>query len=61
MKDLLEIAAPPNEQAIRTKALQYFFDNFKTLYANQYDPNVKVAFLPTTDGSFQTPSVRLFL
>ncbi|KAF9360799.1 hypothetical protein BGX34_007497 [Mortierella sp. NVP85] len=56
IKDLLEIAAPPNEQAIRTKALQYFFDNFKTLYANQYDPNVKVAFLPTTDGSFQTPS-----
>ncbi|KAF9984479.1 hypothetical protein BGZ65_000291 [Modicella reniformis] len=54
IKDLLELAAPPNESAIRTKALQHFFENFKTLYASHYGTHIKLAFLPTTDGTFQT-------
>ncbi|KAG0222294.1 hypothetical protein B0O80DRAFT_113406 [Mortierella sp. GBAus27b] len=55
LKDLLALAAPPNEKPIRAKALQYFFENFKTLYSNQYSPHFNVAFLPTTDGAFQAP------
>ncbi|KAK3823313.1 MAG: hypothetical protein J3Q66DRAFT_295609, partial [Benniella sp.] len=55
MNDLLRLAASPNERVIRTRALQYFLDNVKGLYSGQYDPSVDIAFLPTTDGSFQTP------
>jgi hypothetical protein len=61
MNDLLELAASPNERVIRTRALQYFLDNVKGLYSGQYDPSVDIAFLPTTDDSFQTPLVRLHM
>ncbi|KAG0011532.1 hypothetical protein BGZ80_000622 [Entomortierella chlamydospora] len=53
---LLGLAAPPSEKDIQVKALQYFIDNFKTLYMSQYNPSsIKVAFLPTTSGSLETP------
>ncbi|KAF9435865.1 hypothetical protein BGZ76_005362 [Entomortierella beljakovae] len=53
---LLAMAAPPSEKDIQSKALQYFIDNFKTLYATQYNQgNVKAEFLPTTSGTFTTP------
>ncbi|KAK3823349.1 MAG: hypothetical protein J3Q66DRAFT_310181, partial [Benniella sp.] len=56
MKDLLVLAAYPNEQVIRAAALQYFFDNFNILYAEQYDSSINVAFLPITDDhSSRTP------
>jgi hypothetical protein len=57
MKDLLVLAAYPNEQATQAAALQYFLDNFNILYADQYDSSINVAFLPTTDNSSRTPLV----
>ncbi|KAG0368111.1 hypothetical protein BGZ54_002634 [Gamsiella multidivaricata] len=53
---LLALATPPNEKDIQVKTLQYLLENFKTLYASQYSPSkIKVAFLPTTTGTFETP------
>jgi hypothetical protein len=59
IEDLLERATPSYVQAIREKALQHLFDNFTSHYSGQYNPNTEVAFLPTTDGKFQTPLVGL--
>ncbi|KAF9904314.1 hypothetical protein BX616_001345 [Lobosporangium transversale] len=53
---LLTLAAPPSEQTVQVKALQYLLEHFKTLYAPYYNPkNVKVAFLPTVDNKMETP------
>ena len=59
MEDLLVLAAPPNGQATRAEALQYFFENFERLYDGQYNPSIEVAFLPTINGTFHRPLVRL--
>ncbi|KAF9081732.1 hypothetical protein BGX27_004797, partial [Mortierella sp. AM989] len=53
---LLALAASSTEKNIRAKALQYLIDNFKTLYASQYNPSsIKVAFLLTTSDTLATP------
>ncbi|KAI1317537.1 hypothetical protein EDD11_008231 [Mortierella claussenii] len=53
---LLTLTAPPTDKSIQNKALQYFLEHFKLLYASQYEPSsIKVAFLPTTDNKLETP------
>jgi len=55
---LLALASPPTEKTIQAKALSYFLENFKTLYALQYSPSKhKVTFLPTTTSTMETPEV----
>ncbi|KAG0338943.1 hypothetical protein BG000_003116 [Podila horticola] len=62
---ILGLASAPTENDIRSKALTYLLENFKTLYTLQYTPSkVKVAFLPTTkadvletpDGCYYSPA-----
>ncbi|KAK9702383.1 hypothetical protein K7432_011269 [Basidiobolus ranarum] len=54
---ILALAAPPTEKAIRTKALHYLIENFKSIYVSKYSPGqITVPFLPTTQGTMETPS-----
>ena len=50
IKDIIQLAAGPDE-AIRQKALRYFFENFTSRYSN-YNPDdfATVSFVPALDG-----------
>lgn len=55
---LLALAAPATtDKSLRSKAITYFIENFKTAYQGTYDPSkITIAFLPTTDSKiFATP------
>ncbi|KAG0309556.1 hypothetical protein BGZ98_001297 [Dissophora globulifera] len=52
---VLGMVATSTDKGVQAKALQYFFEQFKTQYSAKYSPKNQVAFLPTTSGSMETP------
>ncbi|PKC14058.1 hypothetical protein RhiirA5_269102 [Rhizophagus irregularis] len=58
LKKILELAAPPTDPKIRSKALKYFIENFKEKYSKDYNPSeINIAFLPCSDTTiFAKPS-----
>jgi hypothetical protein len=52
LKKILELAAPPTDPKIRSKALKYFIENFKGKYSKNYNSSeINIAFLPCLDPS----------
>jgi hypothetical protein len=50
LKTILELAAPSTDPKIRSKAFEYFIDNFEEKYSKDYKPTeVNNAFLPCSD------------
>ncbi|CAB5390281.1 unnamed protein product [Rhizophagus irregularis] len=58
LKTILELAAPPTDPKIRSKAFEYFIDNFDKNYLKEYSPaTVNNAFLPCSDqNTYAKPS-----
>lgn len=58
LKTILELAAPPTDLKIRSKAFEYFIDNFDKNYLREYiSATVNNAFLPCSDqNTYAKPS-----
>ena len=62
LKNILELAAPPTDEKIRSKALKYFIDNFEGRYSKDYNSaDVDIAFLPCSDPDIYAKPLERFI
>src|SRR5436190_24274774 len=62
LEKILELAASStNDDAIRSRALKYFIENFEEKYSLSYTANVNVAFLPCLDNNNYAKPLECFI
>ncbi|RIA91695.1 hypothetical protein C1645_692396 [Glomus cerebriforme] len=62
LRKILELAAPPTDLKIRSKALKYFIENFKEKYSKVYNSSeINIAFLPCSDPSIYAKPSECFI
>ena len=62
LKKILELATPPTDPKIRSKALKYFIENFKEKYSKNYNPSeINIALLPCLDPSIYAKPSECFI